>query len=240
MLDKLLASLGNQLAALNIQISRLFKKQSDDTQALAQSVKDLAEEVRKQKPPEVTVEPPLVNIPEIKVPEAKVTVTIPEIQIPEIKIPEIKVPKPEVTVNLPEQPAPIVNVPAPIVNIDIPKETEVKGLQGFIKQILAAVSSLASKSIHQDVDRLNPLPVLLVDVDGMPYKAKGGGGIASFSGGGAPIQGGFNLPKYDQIDYSEGSTTKVFTYKMNSATVSTITINYTDSTKATLSSIVKT
>jgi len=54
---------------------------------------------------------------------------------------------------------------------------------------------------------------------------------------------GFGLPSYDAISLARGTTTDTFTYYVGGLTgtlVATVTITYTDSTKATMSSVVKT
>jgi len=55
--------------------------------------------------------------------------------------------------------------------------------------------------------------------------------------------GGFSLPVYDYIAVTSATTTDTFVYKSGGAaggTVATLTVTYTDSTKATLSSVAKT
>lgn len=94
-----------------------------------------------------------------------------QIKIPETKIPETKIPEPIVNVaptpvNLPAPivnvPAPIVNVPAPVVNIpetiipDFPSEFSLKG-----------------------VNRLTPLPVMMMDDKGRPAQFGNGGTTAT-------------------------------------------------------------
>ncbi len=54
---------------------------------------------------------------------------------------------------------------------------------------------------------------------------------------------GFNIPAYDYISASSTATTDTYVYKNGGAagsTVNTITVTYTDSTKATLQSVAKT
>lgn len=45
---------------------------------------------------------------------------------------------------------------------------------------------------------------------------------------------------YDLVEMSQNSTQDIFTFKHNSTTIGTITITYTDATKATLASVQRT
>jgi hypothetical protein len=58
-----------------------------------------------------------------------------------------------------------------------------------------------------------------------------------------PIISGLGVPRHDTIEYSSGATTDTYTYKtggLSGTLVSTVTITYTDNTKATLQSVVRT
>lgn len=110
-----------------------------------------------------------VNIPDF--PQFK----MPEIKVPEVKIPAFKIPTPQVTVKSPD-----INIP----EIKMPKEMEVKGLSGMIKSIGELLKSKLTFDF-KDINRDNPIPVILTDESGAFYKAimrvTGMGG-----GGGAP------------------------------------------------------
>jgi hypothetical protein len=91
---------------------------------------------------------------------------MPEQQIPEIPAPIVNVPAPIVNV-----PAPIVNVPAPVINIP---ETKFPEQQPF------------PTSFKLDgVNKLKPLPVMMVDSKGNPAQFPTGGGS---SGPGFPME----------------------------------------------------
>lgn len=51
---------------------------------------------------------------------------------------------------------------------------------------------------------------------------------------------GFSIAPYNEIDYTSGTTTDTYTYKLTGTTVATITVTWSDSTKETLVSIIKT
>lgn len=52
---------------------------------------------------------------------------------------------------------------------------------------------------------------------------------------------GFNIPPFDTINATYPTTTQeVYVYKLSGATVATITVNYTDTTKNYITSAVKT
>ena len=54
---------------------------------------------------------------------------------------------------------------------------------------------------------------------------------------------GFNIPTYDYVSLSQTSTVDTYSFKSGGAggtLVATITITYTDSTKATISTVAKT
>lgn len=115
--------------------------------------------------PEIKV--PQINVPEIKSPNITIPeIKLPEIRVPEIKLPVFKVPKPEVTVNVPEIKIPTIEVPETIVSI--PENLSVS---------------------LKDVDRNNPLHVILTDSKGLPYSAQP---IITGSGGGAGVMTGFD------------------------------------------------
>ena len=91
------------------------------------------------------------------------SIHIPKITVPPVYIPPIKVPTPQVTVK-----------PA---DVRIPKEMEVKGLKGLIKNIADALKQKPKIEFNQD----KPMQVILTDDKGRSYKAltsmlTGGGG----------------------------------------------------------------
>lgn len=159
---------------------------------LGKKIDTLSSDLKKQKPI-------VVNVPEVKVPEAKVTVTMPEIvmpefpaypEFPEVKLPPITVNVPEIklpTINVPETvvniPAPIVNVPAPIVNIEptpvnFPNEMKVIGMQELIDGVNKEVEPV---KLLDGISNTNPIPVQMVDSKGRVLSANDFGG-----GGGGP------------------------------------------------------
>lgn len=94
-----------------------------------------------------------VQAPEIKIPA-------PDVKIPHIKLPVINVPAPKVNVTVPEVRVPTINVPTP--NVNLPERMSV---------------------VLDEINRKDPLPVLMVDDDGKPMSFSSiiGGGT---SGGG--------------------------------------------------------
>lgn len=57
------------------------------------------------------------------------------------------------------------------------------------------------------------------------------------------IASGFGIPAYDYLSLATASTTDTYTFKRGGASgvlVNTLVITYTDSTKATISTVVKT
>ena len=54
---------------------------------------------------------------------------------------------------------------------------------------------------------------------------------------------GFDIPSYDYLSLAQATTTDTWTYKTGGSggsTVATVTITYTDSTKATIANVAKT
>lgn len=67
--------------------------------------------------------------------------------------------------------------------------------------------------------------------------------IAADANGNIVTTGGFSIPAYDYISYTSNSTSDVYVYKTGGSggtTVATVTINYTSSSKATISTIERT
>ena len=153
-----------------------------ETALSKEQIKDILKEVKIET---------INNLPEVKVPEANVNVSIPEIKVPkaevDVKMPDIPAPIVNIKPPIVNVPAPIVNVPAPIVNIEptiipeFPKEMEVKGLKGIIEKIVKVFTGKLKVSLI-DSELKEPLPVMLMDAEGKPYKAsmsvvsRGGGG----------------------------------------------------------------
>lgn len=113
--------------------------------------------------PKINITTPPINIPPIP------KIEFPEIKIPEIKIPQIKIPK----IEMPE-----IKVP----EIKIPKEINVTGFASFAKALLAVFKGRLNVVLG-DVNRNNPLPVILTDDEGTFYRAV----LQAISGGGARI-----------------------------------------------------
>ena len=88
-------------------------------------------------------------------------VEIPEIRIPKIEIPPIKIPTPQVTVNPPD-----IHIP----EIKIPKEIKVTGFASFIEALFSILKSKLNVVLGE-INRNNPLPVILTDDEGVFYKA---------------------------------------------------------------------
>lgn len=208
LLSKFLTLLRNDVVILQ----RLFKKQVDETATLSRGISALADEVKKQKAPVINVPPikvdiktPVVNVPEIKVPD----VHVPEIKIPDVKftVPPITLPKPEVTVNMPAvkvpKPEVTVNVPTPKFDVKVPKEMTVEGFKEFARQIIALLSAEGP----QQYDRGNPMPVILMDKEGKPYRA--GGGTTVMSGGGGSGSDD-PLEKFKISDIDDASNPKYY------------------------------
>lgn len=95
-----------------------------------------------------------VLAPQVNVSPPEVRVTVPEVKVPTVKIPPFLIPTPQVTVNAPE----------------FPKEMEIKGLVGLFKTIGETLKKKFTFDF-KDVNRDNPLPVILTDETGAFYKA---------------------------------------------------------------------
>jgi hypothetical protein len=51
---------------------------------------------------------------------------------------------------------------------------------------------------------------------------------------------GFTIPRADSITQTQNATQDIWTYRFGATVVTTITITYTDATKATISTVVQT
>ena len=95
--------------------------------------------------------------------EPKIDVGVPTFNIPPIVMPEfpkITVPQPEVTVNPPD-----IHIP----EVKMPKEMKVTGFASFVQAITAILKEKVT-SIFSEVNRNNPLPVILTDDEGRYLK----------------------------------------------------------------------
>jgi len=99
----------------------------------------------------------------VEAPKVNVEAKAPDVNIPPIRIPSINVPKPEVKVEVPK--------------IEMPKEMKVKGIEELNK--------LLTKFLEKEPEvNDNPIPAMLVDEKGMPYKASTGSISVGGGGGG--------------------------------------------------------
>lgn len=108
-----------------------------------------------------------------------------------VKLPVITVPKPEVTVNvpalkIPEIKLPTITVPQANVKVELPKSMELSGFAAFASSVLNYLSK--PFSIFDEVDRQNPIPVVLVKADGSYLENFGGGSGVVAVGGGPMIE----------------------------------------------------
>lgn len=159
--------------------------------------------------------------------------------------------------------APIVKVPETKVNVAAPN---LLPLQGAISEVVTAVKKIAipeykpdNTEIEKQLKASNKLLKNLLDKPMGGFSGGGGGGIPAFrnsagnpdqptldSSGNVPVVTNNSLIKveYDAQDYSNSdSTHDIIDYYQGGLTgtkVGTVTITYTDSTKATISSIVRT
>jgi len=89
-------------------------------------------------------------------------------------------------------------------------------------------------------------PSLMYRWDANPLSAVLWDGSLQASGlviGTVKISDGFNLGIFDYVSLTSGGTTDTYVFKTGGSggtTVATVTITYTDSTKATISTVVKT
>ena len=167
------------LAKMDETFASLQPSIDDGATRTAEAVASLSDDIKGMKieTPLVTVNVPDVVVPEIKIPEIVIptiaTPIIPEIKIPEIKLPTINVPKPQVTVNVPEIKIPKIVVP----KIEMPDRMVITGDVGL-----------------KDVDKTHPLPVTIVDANGMPVGSSGGSGKADHFTIKAFGQSAFSVP----------------------------------------------
>ena len=99
-----------------------------------------------------------VTVPEIKIPRPKVNV---DVKAPEVKIPKVVVSMPKAGINV------------------LGFSTSIKSILSALKGIFNANMFVYGKHISND----NPLPCVLVDTKGNPYRAVSGGGAIVGGGG---------------------------------------------------------
>lgn len=139
--------------------------------------------------------------PKIEIAPSKIN--IPPIVIPKIEMPKFRIPTPQVTVNAPD-----VIIP----ETKFPKEMTVTGFASFVKAMTSILKNRAT-SIFGEVDRENPLPVILTDKNGDFYKA-----MMSVAGG-----GGFrivNIGNEPTVNVKKGTNSVISTVTMTSANTS--------------------
>lgn len=173
-LVKILTPLLNQIAAN----SRLTK----------QEISEIIKQIKVEAPqvsvgsPQIDVKSPVVNVPPIVFPKEAMIKAIREaFSGIQIKPPNVEV-KPQ--------------------NIKIPDKVEVKGIKGYFETLRKAFTGKLNVGL-EEIDRDNPLHVVLVDDDGKYYKPGGAGiGVGAATGGG--------IVKVIEINLSsqcDGSTT---------------------------------
>lgn len=126
-----------------------------------------------------------VNIPDIHIPKIEIP------KMPDIRIPEIKIPKSEIKVTIPDIKIPEIKPP----KVVMPDEMKVTGEVGL-----------------RDVDRKNPLPVILYDNEGKPQVWAMGGGGRNKAGDIVQLESGENAQRVAKASFSENfSATAVTT-----------------------------
>lgn len=133
-----------------------------------------------------------------------------------------------------------------LAGLELSPTINVSGIsQEQLKTELAAIVSLlpddSKRIVSVAYENATPDKYLNVRLtDGINfYKASGRGGGGGGSTDISAIKG-FAIGEYDEIEAAyPTSSSETYTYKLASVTVATITVTYTDSTKAVLSSVVK-
>lgn len=133
------------------------RKDKQDKQDLINAIKGLKFE------PIIEVTVPKIELPKIEIP----TINVPEIKLPTINIPKITIPEAKIKVEIPKQ--------EPL------KDIEVKGLKEFKDELI----KLLKEERLSDINRDNPLPVILTDEKGILYRAS----MAITAGGGGGMSG---------------------------------------------------
>jgi len=176
----IVSAIGNDLVTI---LQPLLREIANNSRMTREELKNIISEIR-------------VEAPRVTVPKPEVIVHTPEINVPkpdpvEIKVKLPKMPRPEVTVK-----------PA---DVRIPKQMEVKGLTGMIKTLGNYFKKQLNVKLG-DVDRDNPVPVILTDGKGVFYKAMGG-----ISGGGGAGAAGVVTIRAIEGNNSNGGGTKTVT-----------------------------
>lgn len=105
-----------------------------------------------------------------------------------------------------------------------------------------------------EIAAINKLNAQILDLDTGAGTANTAGLFLAIPGIGGPVAGGsttnpvnvangFSIKAYDYVSLAQASTTDTYTFKTGGSggtTQATITITYTDSTKVTISTVVKT
>ena len=143
---------------------------------------------------EIKLEPPQVNVnPQI------------DVKTPDINVPEIVFPKEEIIGMIKKAFTGIIIKPPSVevkpTPVNIPKETEVKGIAGYFKTLIKALTGKLNVGL-EEVDRDRPLHVVLVDKNGNYYTA-GAGGIVFGRRGGKTV-----IEEIDLSSQCDGSTTE--------------------------------
>ena len=227
-------------------VSEMVKAFADNKSLYSNASKEIIDAINNLKieVPTVTVTPPVVNVPDIKIPEIK----IPPINIPKIatpRIPEIKIPK----ISMPDE-----------MNIKKPSWlSEIFNFKPITDKLNEIKDKLIFPKTELPTDPRKPVAVRLSDGDKF-YKAVGG--MVSAIGSSFPFQdskknnkpalvnddGSLNIKEISPVTPITGFSTSA---KQDTQTTllqgiagmipsayDTIFINYTDSTKVTVSTYV--
>lgn len=202
--------------------------------ALQESMVNIASTVKKQLE-SININPTF-QVPEIKFPP----LTLPEGKLPVINVAPAKlppfpaIPAPQVTVKVPP-----IKVPRPEVTVKVPMNIQTnKKLDAIVDAILNQ-PTVNQNSMFDEVNFSRPLPVILTDHVGKPYKADQGG-----SGSGViPPKKGLYLREYDYVALTQSDNQDIYTFKIGGSSgkaIGGITILYADATRATISTVTRT
>lgn len=155
--------------------------------------------------------------------QPKINVTTPKAEV-EVKIPEIKIPEIKLSTERIEQ-AIIkafskIKMPVPKVEIkerEFSKEIKIKGFADYFKTLSRAFTGKLNVGL-EDIDRDNPLHVVLVDPKGRYYKPPGGGVTMGGRGGGAET-------KVEKIDLSSQCNSSTTAFSLGKTVKSIILTN---------------
>lgn len=225
-MDKLEQAKKLAVFAKNPELAQYLEVQnlSNKLDIAIESLQNLAD----KEPPETA---PFPDFPEQK------EVIFPDIQkvevsnFPKTEAPIIKISPPKVEVNVPDVIVPEIIVP----------EIDTKGIEQAIKdsklEIPLDEERVAVKLSEEDLKKIG-------EATGKNVKVFGGGGNglaieAAVKDVKTAIEAQGGGVAYDSIYLTQGTTDDVWTYKLLGATVQTTTINYTDSSKAIILSVIK-